>query len=121
MSPSDAAEDCHVTASSTSDEDDVPQGRCVASVAIIGRHRPPVRTRPTPFRSCLPPLLIVKCTPLQSITVSVHSDAFFPPHLTSFLSIHPQLISYCACHTIQDKALCGVVRSAHQPHGLRPN
>ncbi len=53
--------------------------------------------------------------------ISVDSDAFLSSHPTPFLSIHPQITSYCVCHTFHNKTLCGVVRSAHEPHGLRPN
>ena len=69
--------------------------------------RPSVDTSHT-----LPPLLIVK---RPSILTS--SSHLTPP----LFCLYPHIAPYCACHTIHDKTLCGVVRSDHQPHGLRPN
>ncbi len=72
-------------------------------------HRPPNLPPPAAaFRCHLMPLLIVKC-------------AFFPPHATPSPLIYPTHSQYCVHKKNQDKALCGVVRSAHQPHGLCPN
>ena len=60
-------------------------------------------------------------TALIDCYISVNSDAFISPQLTPFLSINLQFTPFYVCHINHDKTLCGVMRSAHQPHGLRPN
>ncbi len=98
---------------------------------------PPLRCAPPPRFALLPLPLTLPLPPppppcrrhaaanaaltLVDCYISANSDAFLSPHPTPFLSIHTQITPYCACHTNHDKTLCGVVRSAHQPHGLRPN
>ncbi len=87
-------------------------------MGIRGSSPPPPLTLPPPLRrrhaAADVALTLVDCY------ITVDSDAFLPPHPTPFLSIHPQITPYCACHTNHNKTLCRVVRSAHQPHGLRP-
>ncbi len=94
---------------------------------------PPLHCAPPPCFALPPPLLKLPPPPhrrhaaadatltLVDCYIPVDSDAFLSPHPTPFLSIHPQITPYWACHTNHNKTPCGVVRSAHQPHGLRPN
>jgi hypothetical protein len=115
--------------------------QAAADVALLRcRHRhslraaatvlPPLRCAPPPRFPLLPPPLTLPPPPrsrhaaanvalaLVDCYISANSDAFLSPHPTPFLSIHTQMTPYCACHTNHDKTLCGVVRCAHQPHGL---
>ncbi len=99
----------------------LPPPRChqaATDVALLGyRHHCSIRTAATvlPPSRCAPPpcrrqaaaniaLALVDCY------ISVNSVAFLSPYPTPFLSIHPRITPYCACHTNHDKTLCGVVR-----------
>jgi hypothetical protein len=66
--------------------------------------RRPLKLSPPPHRchaAANVTLTLVDCY------ISVDSDTFLSPHPAPFLSIHPQITPYFACHTNHNKTLWG--------------
>jgi hypothetical protein len=84
----------------------LPLSRCALPLCFA-LPPPPLKLLPPPHRrhaaADVTLALLVDCYN------SIDSDAFLSPHPTPFLSIHPQITPYCACHTNHNKTLCGVV------------